>query len=562
MSVSTFEEALRQAHARMSELADQHRREQDKLFRDLIATFCAEVAKPAAEAGAENENGEDSQTVAKPQASSIPVGRQVMPEQVGDMYASKSTAQYEKRAFHTATMSGTNGQTKAHIWLERALSANRLSIGDSFLTRMAVPLLQLMELFNSLKEPKRDGLLARIVDGKLFNLLCFLIIGLNAVFIVITTDYEMTHRNSELPEYMEYCEIAFMVFYVVELALKLVVHRGFFLIGPDAQWNWLDLMLVLLSIADAILFSSGDSTGVNVSFMRSLRLFKLTKVLRVFRTVRFFSEMRLMFDCVLGSLVSLVWCCLMILFVVYVFSLLIVQGLAQDLRNPERQFDEETEAAILVEFGSVSSAMLSLIECTTGGHDWGESRALLSKSKGFVSWAFMAYIGFFALAAWNIVTSIFVEKALKLAQPDLETRALEQNMQDVVDAQELTMIFSEVDADSSGTISLRELKTVMTHPRFRSYLRIRGIDIQDAELFHRMMASVVGDDSEDIDLQFVVAACLRMKGVASSMDLHALTFESKLLNRKHRAYFQDCTQRLARIEQSLGEIVGDRLTTV
>lgn len=82
----------------------------------------------------------------------------------------------------------------------------------------------------------------------------------------------------------------------------------------------------------------------------------------------------------------------------------------------------------------------------------------------------------------------------------------------------------------------KELESVLMHPRFRSYLRVRGIDIHDANLFYRMMTSVVGDESQDIDLHFVVAACLRMKGAASSMDLHALTFESKLLNKKHRLW--------------------------
>eukprot|EP00429_Kryptoperidinium_foliaceum_P004176 CAMPEP_0176011736 /NCGR_PEP_ID=MMETSP0120_2-20121206/5435_1 /TAXON_ID=160619 /ORGANISM="Kryptoperidinium foliaceum, Strain CCMP 1326" /LENGTH=566 /DNA_ID=CAMNT_0017344603 /DNA_START=51 /DNA_END=1751 /DNA_ORIENTATION=- len=563
MSVSTFQEALVQAHARMLELADKHRCEQDKLFRELITNFGAEVTKSNAEARLHRKNDEELGIA----TTSGIVGRQIPCADTGHAAGTGANMPVhilhhseisEARAFHGQITIEEESSSKAVIWLERVLWSTNFGDQDTYMTRMSLLLLRYIDWFQGLKEPHRDGLLARFVDGKMFNLLCFVVITLNAVFIVVTTDYEIAYRNSELPQYMMYCEIAFMGFYIVELCLKLVVHRGFFLVGPDAQWNWLDLFLVLMSFSDVIIFSEGSAIG-NISFMRALRLFKLAKVLRVFRTVRYLSEMRLIFDCVIGSFVSLVWCCLMIAFVVYVFALLIVQGLAQDLRNPEIQFDETIEAAILDEFGSVQMAMMSLIECTTGGHDWSKSHKLLKNSKSFVPYAFLAYMSFFVLAAWNIVTSIFVEKALKLAQPDLETRALEQHMQDVVDAQELTKIFSEVDTDSSGTISIRELESVMTHPRFRSYLRVRGIDIRDAHFFHRMMASVVGDDSEDIDLRFVVAACLRMKGVASSMDLHALTFESKLLNRKHRAHVQDCSQRLGRIEQCLREIVGDRL---
>mmetsp|Transcript_22155 Transcript_22155/g.63530 ORF Transcript_22155/g.63530 Transcript_22155/m.63530 type:complete len:560 (+) Transcript_22155:79-1758(+) len=559
MSVRSFEDALHEAHGRLLELADQHRREQDKLFHDLIAKFSAEASTPISEARAHGDIVEGhvfTGLVETPTRQDPDVD--IAPRR--ERRISKSST-YDAQAFHTVLeQPQTHTQSKAYMWCERAFSRENLGGAGTHMAQLAERMLRFLGWLNSLKEPRRDGILARIVDGRLFSFLCFVVIALNVVFIVITTDYEITHR-SDLPSHMVHCELAFMVFYAVELTLKLIVHRGFFLLGPDCEWNWLDLMLVLLSIVDAVILGE-VSAGVNVSFMRSLRLFRLTKVLRVFRTVRFFTEMRLMFDCVLGSFISLVWCSLMILFVVYVFALLIVQGLAQDLRDPESRFDQVTEAAILDEFGSVRSAMLSLIECTTGGHDWGTSLDLLWHSDSFVPWAFMAYIGFFALAAWNIVTSIFVEKAMKLAQPDMETRALEQNMQDVTDAQELTQIFSEIDTDSSGTISLHELEAMIVHPRFRSYLRVRGIDLQDAQLFHRMLASVVGADSEDIDLHFVVAACLKMKGVATSMDLHALTFESKLLNRKYRAHIKDCSQRLGRIEQCLEEIVGDRLAKV
>jgi len=202
--------------------------------------------------------------------------------------------------------------------------------------------------------------------------------------------------------------------------------------------------------------------------------------------------------------------------------------------------------------------MISLLKSTTGGHDWGQVYDILALSSGFVPIAYVVYIIFFALAAWNIVTSLFVERALKIAQPDVETLALEQNMQDVGDAEELTNIFSEVDVDKSGTISLGELESVMEHPKFRSYLRVRGIEIQDARLFYRMMASVVGGSDDEIDLRFVVAACLRMKGAATSMDLHALTFESKLLNKKHKIHIDHVQQRLGIIEHRLSAAVGDR----
>lgn len=130
-------------------------------------------------------------------------------------------------------------------------------------------------------------------------------------------------------------------------------------------------------------------------------------------------------------------------------------------------------------------------------------------------------------------------------------------MQDSRDADELRKIFTALDDNSSGTISLDELQHLIAHPKFRTYLRVRGIRIEDAELFHSMLISVAGDINEEVDISVVVAACLRMKGFASSMDLHALSFEARLMHRRHRELLVECTSRLQRIEAIMAsEVAG------
>mmetsp|Transcript_69188 Transcript_69188/g.200382 ORF Transcript_69188/g.200382 Transcript_69188/m.200382 type:complete len:682 (-) Transcript_69188:54-2099(-) len=416
-----------------------------------------------------------------------------------------------------------------------------------------------------MREPKRTGCLARVVLSKCFAVLCVTMIALNAVFLVYTTDYQMSHRMGEAPKEDLYgrIESALMAFYLCELVLKLAVHRMFFFITPDLGWNLLDTVLVLFSLLELVYLAQAatDSSTVNISFMRMLRLFRLAKVLRVVRTVRFFSELRLMFDCVLGSLQSLAWCAVVIAIIVYTFALLLVQGLAQELASPSENLadvDQATVEKLATDFGSVGDGMFTLLKTSTGGEDWGLVYERINSIGGFLPWCFLLYITFFILAAWNIVTGLFVEKALKLAQPDLDTMALEQELQDGVDAEELTRIFSIWDREGSGTITLKQLGELMRHARFRAYLRVRGIDIQDADMFRRMMLSVAGDHREALDIDFVVSACLRMKGLASNMDLHALSFEAKLMNKKQRRALGDCANRLRRIEAILHEALGGR----
>merc|ERR1712018_12524 len=144
---------------------------------------------------------------------------------------------------------------------------------------------------------------------------------------------------------------------------------------------------------------------------------------------------------------------------------------------------------------------------------------------------------FFIIAAWNIMTGRFIEVALKLAQPDMEDLAFEQRMRDFHDSTELAKLFHEVDIDQSETISVEEFQCLMRHPKLKSYLNVRGIDVKNAELFFNMLRSIAGD-SDEVDIKTVVNACLRLKGFATGIDLQTMMFETKLLERRQARFFK------------------------
>merc|ERR1712232_272047 len=79
-----------------------------------------------------------------------------------------------------------------------------------------------------------------------------------------------------------------------------------------------------------------------------------------------------------------------------------------------------------------------------------------------------------------------------------------------------------------------EFREFMGNRHFRSYFEVRGIDIRDAELFFAMLAAV--SDSDEVPINSFVAGCLRMKGYASSADLHTAHFEQKLMHRNFKEF--------------------------
>merc|ERR1712228_78412 len=97
---------------------------------------------------------------------------------------------------------------------------------------------------------------------------------------------------------------------------------------------------------------------------------------------------------------------------------------------------------------------------------------------------FIFYIMFFTVSVWNIVTSIFVDRAMKLAKPDLLEMVWDQQKQDLADAYQLEMMCRDVvDVDGGGRISRDELSNLMSKPKVKTYFVSRGLDIGDTNVF-------------------------------------------------------------------------------
>ena len=383
----------------------------------------------------------------------------------------------------------------------------------------------------SLEEPERHGRLARFVNSTMFSVSTASVILLNAGFILYTTEQEMRNLdqplNTDTNVYL--IELVLASFYVVELLLKMMVHKFYFFWNAEMAWNWFDFFLVVFSVienllvydllpamtsaANAATSTDGSSSSVNLGFLclgcqvvsfadhssqpnmirflrhvcqlrRLIRLCKIVKILRVFRTLKFFSELRLMLDCVLGSLINAMWCVIMLVFVMYVFGLLLQQGIVQFLMEEGKTVNQDDYNFIVEYFGSVFQTVVTLFQSSTSGVDWNEPYKALRLTGDVMPVAFLVYVAFVFISVWNIVTSTFVEKALKLAQPDVDMLILEQQLQDFEDCKMLGRLFKSMrppDADGNERIGMEEFRQLVETYEFRSYLQTRGIDIKNAE---------------------------------------------------------------------------------
>lgn len=385
--------------------------------------------------------------------------------------------------------------------------------------------------WSSVEEPARTGFLARVLSMSAWEFSIALVIMINSLFVGFSTDQAFTQAyTGESVVDVNSLEVLFVVFFAVELILRLVVHRQYFFCNEEMAWNLFDFVVVLISISDVVVsLRVGLRTGGNASFMRSVRLLRLVRTLRVLRVFRFASSLRRMAQSLVGSLVELFWSLVLMGFVFYIFAIATVQGVTDFVSNEGHRSPDLADELHLY-FGSVLQTMVTYYMATSGGESWTRYYEALSRSAWLVSVLFVFAVMFTQIAVLNIVTGVFVESAMKLAQPDHTMLALERRRSDMSEASFLREVFLSLDVDMSGTLTVEEFAKVMVDPMVGSSLETVGLSASDASLLFDMLCDAGG--TKEVGVQHILDACFRLRGSATNLDVQLLTYRVSLLASK------------------------------
>jgi len=290
---------------------------------------------------------------------------------------------------------------------------------------------------------------------------------------------------------------------------------------------------------------------VDLFLLRVLRVFRVARSLRVFRALHGVRPLRQLMDNIVSSFSGLVWCFVLIFFITSVFATFLVQCVVSYWENRTSSGDNppaKDQANLVEAFGSVPAAMLSLFKCTSGGDDWGGYFQLLLPTGQAGPAILVAYILFFLIAAWNIITSLFLESAMTLALPDTEEQMLNKRRKEKEDANYLLSLVEAKDADCSGTISLQEFKTLLSDRTVQSFFSLKDLDIKDPELFFSLMQSAA--KSGEVPMDMLATSLMRMCGSATNIDLQTLNIQVLGL-------FADYENSIKGLRADLGDIMQE-----
>eukprot|EP00929_Paragymnodinium_shiwhaense_P059375 TRINITY_DN29733_c0_g1_i2.p1 TRINITY_DN29733_c0_g1~~TRINITY_DN29733_c0_g1_i2.p1 ORF type:complete len:672 (+),score=117.88 TRINITY_DN29733_c0_g1_i2:117-2132(+) len=390
-------------------------------------------------------------------------------------------------------------------------------------------------------QERSKGMMHRVVRSRLFQVISGTVIALHTFFIISDANASMSAAYGPSSEaggikapWTPWIDHGFLGFYILELLVKLWVFRLDFFLNGDACWNFLDVFLVGVSVLGVI--RAEQST--NFLAMRSTRILKLARLLRVVRAMRFVKQLQLFVDIVLGCCESLFWAVLMILLVLLLFAIYFVQMMENWVRaNWSPHADDEvivTSAEVKDMFGSVELAMLTLSKAVSGGIDWEAAYAITAKTGSANGVVFLCMMAFFSVAIWNIVASVFVENTIQAANFDRDQQVITEHQNAVKDAKELMTLCRLADVDKSGTLSAQEFESFMASEKIREFFLVRGLDIKNTKHFFDMLNAT--SDGDELELEYFVGSCLRVKGVATGIDLHMLAFEHKIMAQKMKKF--------------------------
>eukprot|EP00416_Gambierdiscus_australes_P012458 CAMPEP_0171136026 /NCGR_PEP_ID=MMETSP0766_2-20121228/130754_1 /TAXON_ID=439317 /ORGANISM="Gambierdiscus australes, Strain CAWD 149" /LENGTH=180 /DNA_ID=CAMNT_0011599543 /DNA_START=1 /DNA_END=540 /DNA_ORIENTATION=- len=179
-------------------------------------------------------------------------------------------------------------------------------------------------------------------------------------------------------------------------------------------------------------------------------------------------------------------------------------------------------------------SLLSLFMSISGGINWWSIvKPLMHVSPVYVC-LFLLYILVLMIGVLNIIVGIFVDSATDAAVKDRESLAQEELMRNLELMKGLEELFDELDADKFGFISWKQFEELSHRTEIRARFSTLDIDISHAK---EVFTLIDADGNGTISVDEFVVGIMHQKGLAKRTDVHSLMCEiSHLLSvlRKHR----------------------------
>jgi hypothetical protein len=347
----------------------------------------------------------------------------------------------------------------------------------------------------------------------------------------VTLQRYIQHGDWQQPEFVGVGEIVFTAIFSAELIIKFVRYRWHFFYNTDWKSNLTCITLVGLSYF--FLFSGA---APSVAWLRMVRILRVAKAMRVLRLAVEFQTLRTILEAIVNSGSALIWSVLLICLIAYMFSLIFAMRVFSFLQGNAASVDIEVEQKLLEAFGSIGSAMMSLIVISTGDGNWHDLFYLLAHTGPFNQAALLLFVAFSQIALWNIILGIFVDAAMKSIEPSKEEAAMVHIEHQVAIERNIRALCYEADPGDTGYITKDDWQHVVKRGGMEGYLDLVGLKSRHVAEYFDALAELSADGK--VEIEAFVNGCMHMKGSPLRFDImsvaEGVTGLSKMLHAQQR----------------------------
>jgi len=251
-----------------------------------------------------------------------------------------------------------------------------------------------------------------------------------------------------------------------------------------------------------------------LSQLSVVRVIRLARIVRLIRLMRFFSDLRVMVAGIMSSMMSLFWALVLLLIIMYIFSVFVLQMVVDE---PAIKTQDE-DSDLVKYYGNLVRSIFTLFQCICGGLDWGDPAAPLVEMHPIIGFMFAFYIAFAVFCVLNIITGVFVENTNKMAQKDEDNMILEEVEIKQEWANIVANLFNNADVDMSGEIDAEEFAAQADDLRVQAYFRRIGLEVNERNA--RGLFSLLDFDGDGmVTLDEFSSGLQQLHGTAKRMDV-------------------------------------------
>lgn len=327
-------------------------------------------------------------------------------------------------------------------------------------------------------------------------------------------------------------------------------------------WKLFDLVFIAMGLVDTC--DDFLAWEVPEDFRSLLHIFSLCRAFRLVQVLprfRFLRDLNRLIYMTSSCVNTLAWSFLLTLFLMTFWAAVAVTCLNHRVHLLAQ--GEGVSTWVHCErcqrsFATVMDANLTLFQTIIGGDSWGLVAIPVIEEHPWAAIIFIGGLLTMVFGVLNLIVAVVVDNFADMRSSDIAKMADELDDAEILEKEKLAQMFSLIDVDDSGFVSLAELVNGATQVRqFRNYLRILGVDLKDlGQLFTLLDTKGTGE----VDLEEFIECLYRMRHADSRTTTHFVKQLMSDLNARHHnldAKLDELGDQVVRKLEGNGEVQDD-----